>query len=77
MQSRIAAMAGSDYINDSSIEVFPSGSTDGVSRCLDITILDDDAIEGNQTFNVTVTTLDPDVLLWAYVTTVTITGNDG
>lgn len=58
--------------------MFPSGSTDGVRRCLDITILDDaDAVEGNQTFTVTLTTSDPDVLLSAVVTTITIRDNDG
>ena len=71
-----AAMFDTDYTSISSDEVFPSGSTDG-TMCVNITILDDTALEGNQSFTLTLTTSDPDVVLGNNVTIITITDNDG
>ncbi len=70
-------MDNSDYLHKSSDLIFTSGSTDNATRCVDISILDDGALEGNQTFTVTLTTSDPDVMLGTNVTTITITDNDG
>ena len=70
-------MFGSDYTNISSDEVFPSESTDNATACVNITILDDDILEGDHAFTVTLTTLDPDVMLGNYETTITIIDNEG
>ncbi len=71
------AIDGSDYIRSSSEASFASGSTNNAVRCVGITILDDDALEGNQTSTVTLTTSDPDVTLGTDMTIITITDNDG
>ena len=72
-------MFGTDYSSTSvsSDEVFPSGSTDSDTVCVDIAILDDNAVEGNHSFTLTLTTSDPDVMLGNNVTVITITENDG
>ncbi len=72
----ITAMTGFDYVNISSHEIFTSGSIDNDIRCVNIFIHEDGALEGNQTFTVTLTTLDPDVMLGNYLSTITITDND-
>ncbi len=69
-------MNGSDYISVSLSMSFISGSTDNDVRCVNITILDDDSLEGNQTFTLTVTTPDPDVMLGSGTITITIIDND-
>lgn len=71
------AIAGSDYTNFSSTQIFTSGSANGTSKCVDITIIDDFALEEDQTFIVTLTTLEPHVILVVNETTITITDNDG
>ena len=70
-------MFESDYTNISSDEVFPFGSTDNDTACVNITIMDDDILEGDHTFTVTLTTLDPDVMLGNHETTITIIDNEG
>lgn len=70
------ALAGTDYVNVSSKEVFPFGSTNGATTCVDITILDDNAMEGDQTFNVALTTSNPNVLLGNIVAVISIINND-
>ena len=67
------AFGGSDYTSVSTDEFFPSGSTNGSIRCVNITIEDDNSLEENETFTVTVTAA-PDVVLEA---TITIVDNDG
>ena len=70
-------MAGSDYTNVSTDEVFvPSSDTD-VMQCVNITIEDDEALEGDETFTVTLATSDPIVMLETNETTITIVDNDG
>ena len=72
------ALSSFDYISVSSAEVFTAGSTDNTTRCVDITIIDNNVLEGDKTFTVALTTADPDVmLLSAGETVVTITDNDG
>ncbi len=73
----ITALSGSDYVYLSSDMIFTSGSTDNTVVCVDINILEDDALEGNQTFVATLTTLDLDAILGNIETTTTITDNDG
>ena len=71
-----AATNVSDYMSLSSVETFAAGSTDTATRCVNITILDDAALEGDQTFTLTLSTSDPDVLLGNDKTLITIEDND-
>ena len=57
--------------------IFATGSSDGDEECVNITILEDDALETSETFTVTLTTSDPDVMIDTNVTTVVILDNDG
>ena len=72
-----SAVEHSDYTSISSDIVFLSGSTNSTPECVNINITDDAALEGNQTFTVTLTTSDPDVLLGNDMTVITIEDNDG
>ena len=77
-----SAMAGSDYISVVSARVFPSGSTDGATECVNITILDDTEFEGlliadRETFHGGISTSDPNVLIEANATEIFIQDNDG
>jgi hypothetical protein len=65
-------IAGEDYTSITEDETFNSGLPDSATRCVIIPILDDDAPEGEQTFTLTLTTSDPDVMLGNNVTTITI-----
>lgn len=56
---------------------FPASSSNGDTQCIDIMIVDDSAVEGNETFSVVLTTFEPSVLLGIDRTEVTITDNDG
>lgn len=47
------------------------------TRCVTIPILDDDALEDDKAFTVTLTTLDPNVILGIDMTTITINDDDG
>ncbi len=70
-------MEDSDYVFESSDLMFISGSADNATRCVDFSILDDVALEGNQTFTVTLATADLDVMLGNGMTTIVIRDNDG
>jgi hypothetical protein len=70
-------MAGEDYFSISEVEIFTSGSPDGATRCVDIPILNDGTLEGEQTFTLTLTTSDPEVMLGNNVTTIIIIDNEG
>ena len=69
-------MESSDYTFASTDVIFPSGSNDSTPRCVNIDITDDAALEENQTFTVTLTTSDPDVLTENDMTDITIEDND-
>ena len=71
------AMEDIDYIFVPSDVTYPSGSTDGTPNCVNISITDDAALEGNQTFIVMLTTSDPDVLLGNDLTITSISDDDG
>ena len=66
-----------NYITVFTTEVFASGSIDNATKCVDITIIDDGAFEGDQTFTVALATADPDVMLKNNMTAITITDNYG
>ncbi len=58
--------------------VFPSASSSGAMQCVDVSITDDSAVEGDETFTVSLTTSSPAVTLGNAVTTIiTITNTDG
>lgn len=66
-----------DYTGINSYLTFNSGSTNNSIRCLNISIYDDNALEGNQIFTVMLSTTDPDVVLGNFLLTVIITDDDG
>ncbi len=54
---------------------FSSGASDGDTKCLAVTITDDDALEAEESFCVPLTVSDDDVKVIAInITTLTITG---
>ncbi len=55
---------------------FSSGASDGSMECVNVTIINDDALEANQTFSVTITEHNDAVEVVNVMTTVTITDND-
>jgi hypothetical protein len=71
------AAADDDYITISEAVTFSAGSQDGDIECVDIFIVDDGALERNETFTLILTTSDPDVMLGNNVTTITIIDNEG
>ena len=72
------ALAGFDYLSVFSVGTFNSGSKNGATRCVDISIIDDSALELQQAFEVILTTEDSQVILGSVVaTTITIMDNDG
>ncbi len=75
--SYITAIAGSDYMSISSEAVFSTGSTNNDARCENVSLLQDNALEGDQIFTVILTTSDPDVMIQTNMTSVTILDNDG
>ena len=65
-----------DYNAVSSNKTFTSGSINGAMKCVNITILDDNTLEGNQTFTVTYMTADSSIRLGANMTVITIMDDD-
>ncbi len=55
---------------------FSPGASDGYRECLNVTIIDDEALEANQIFFVILTEQDDGVDVINGTTTVTITDND-
>ena len=51
----VSAVAGSDYESVSSSLMFPAGSINGSTQCINITITDDEVLEADETFTVTLT----------------------
>ena len=49
--------ATSDYAPVDTVVVFPEGSTSGDMQCVNVTILDDDVIEGTEIFTLQATTV--------------------
>ena len=73
-------MDGSDYSGFNMILTFPVGSLDNDTQCLNVSIIDDDtALEGDETFTVTLTLLTTGlgVTTGNTMTTITITDNEG
>ncbi len=71
------ATAGSDYVSVSMELTFPTGSSDGATQCLSVSITDDgDALEGDETITVTLATTDT-VSLGGDIVIITITDSNG
>ena len=70
-------MESSDFSFLSTNLTFLRGSADSTLECVSISITDDALLEGNQTFTVTLSTSDPDVLLGNNVTVITIKDTEG
>ena len=77
IDDNFAALAGFDYTSVSSAETFISASTNNAVRCISVSIVDDNALEADQTFTVTLSTPDMSVVLGTTATVVTIRDNDG
>ncbi len=71
----VTATAGSDYMEASSPLVFPAGSEDGALACA-INIIDDSALEDEEAFTVTLSTMETYVMLGNNQTDITISDND-
>ena len=69
-------MESSDYSFTPSEIIFPSESANNTMKCADVTITDDTALEGNQTFTVILSTLNPGVVLEDSETLITIEDDD-
>ena len=75
----VSAVAGMDYImtSDSSLE-FPVGAVNGdMFQCLTVMVTNDEIIEGDETFTVTLTVNTAGVLVGNTETTVTIMTSTG
>lgn len=69
----VTATADSDYISlSSSSLVFPDGSNSGDMQCMDIAITNDEILEINETFTVSLTVLTQRVMAVNAVTAITI-----
>ena len=73
------ALSGYDYAGGIVTVTFPTGSTntDTGSWCLTVNIANNDDVDGDKTFTVTLTTADSDVMLGNSLTTVTIMDDEG
>ena len=74
-----SAMAPFDYTSVNLNQMFSTGSADGATECVNIHIIDDNALEANQTFSVILSTMDPDdeVMIAVNITVIIIIDNDG
>jgi hypothetical protein len=74
-----SAVADTDFINTTSTSLdFAVASMPGDTHCINVTINEDSALEGDETFNVALmlTTSDPNVVLGTDMTAITIIDND-
>ena len=71
-----SAVAGSDYEMTTMNLAFPISSMDNDIQCLNITIMEDTLVEGDETFAVTLTTA-LGVTTGTDITIITITDNEG
>lgn len=56
---------------------FPTGSSDGSMQCVEIVLIDDNTLEEDETFTVSLVSLDSDVVPENAVTNITIKDDDG
>ena len=63
MTITLLGLAGIDFVGLSSTEVFLSGSSNGDTRCVNITIIDDNILEEEKIFTLILNTDDQSVIL--------------
>ena len=68
---------GHDYVSVMSNQTFITGSSDGYTRCINISIIDDHVLEDIETFSLRLFNTDPDIVLGDDVALITIIDNDG
>ena len=66
----------SDFNSIQTDVTFSSGSPDGTTECVNISVIDDFALEVIQNFSVALTASDHGVIVGRNVTTISITDND-
>ena len=71
------AVAESDYSSFFIDKIFMSGSRSESAECINITITEDDVLEGSQTFIVLLSTFDRNVIITGNSTVITILDDDG
>lgn len=71
------AMANTDFVVGALMLRFEAGPIDGTVQCANITIIDDMALEGDETFSAFLTVTSDIGTLGKSVTEITITDNDG
>ena len=72
-----SAMANADFLPGELTLSFAEGSIDGAVQCVNISIIDDLALEGNETFAASLTVTSDVVTLGNSHTLITITDDDG
>jgi len=66
-----------DYLSTTVELVFMSGAFNGSMECANISIVNDSRLEENETFDIELTSSDPDVVLGNNVTTIILVDDDG
>ena len=57
--------------------VFPAGTSNGSMQCINVTIIEDSAMEGDKAFTVSMNTSSPLVAIGNAVTSINIIGTQG
>ena len=71
-------IAGSDYVSLVYIQVgFMSGDPLGSTACVNVSIIDDDVVEAEQTFTVNTSSSDPVIISPTAQAEISIADNDG
>ena len=65
-----------DFIGDTFEIIFTSGSRDRDTRCVSLSIIDDDALEGDQRFYVILVSRDPAVITENFTVSLRISDDD-
>ena len=73
----VSALDDTDYTNTSMDISFPEGSMDGDTRCINVSIADDLALEEEETFTVSLTVTSGDIVMGNTTTIITIIDNEG
>ena len=77
LQLSLLAVEILDYASGNFTETFQSGSTDNATECVNISIMNDSALEGDQDFTLILSTSDTNVHIARNTTIITIIDDDG
>ncbi len=77
MSTPASAEGDSDFETTPLTLTFPSGAMDGDSLCGNVSIIDDSALEGEETFTVTLDVTDGSATVGNNATTIHISDDDG